>query len=190
MYESFDDGNLEVSKGIIGSTPDILCLHLSTGTPKGVVISHANILSFLEWSINNYQITNNDVFAQVSPMYFDNSVFDFYTALFSGASLVPIKKEITNDLKELISLIDITKCSIWFSVPSFLVYLQTMKVLNDKTFSKYKNFYVWGRGFPKHELKKLYNLYKRQAKIINVYGPTEGYVFAPHMKFQKMILKK
>ena len=175
LYESFDDGNLEVSKGIIGSTPAyIMFTSGSTGTPKGVVISHANILSFLEWSINNYQITNNDVFAQVSPMYFDNSVFDFYTALFSGASLVPIKKEITNDLKELISLIDITKCSIWFSVPSFLVYLQTMKVLNDKTFQSIRIFMFGGEGFPKHELKKLYNLYKRQAKIINVYGPTEG----------------
>ena len=86
-------------------------------------------------------------------MYFDNSVFDFYTALFSGASLVPIKKEITNDLKELISLIDITKCSIWFSVPSFLVYLQTMKVLNDKTFQSIRIFMFGGEGFPKHELK-------------------------------------
>ena len=95
LYESFDDGNLEVSKGIIGSTPAyIMFTSGSTGTPKGVVISHANILSFLEWSINNYQITNNDDFAQVSPMYFGNSVFDFYTALFSGASLVPIKKKL------------------------------------------------------------------------------------------------
>ena len=135
LFDLFDDKNLEISNHIIGSTPAyVMFTSGSTGTPKGVVISHANILSFIAWSINKYQITSNDSFAQVSPMYFDNSVFDFYTALFSGASLVPIKKEITTNLIELIALIDIIKCTIWFSVPSFLVYLQTMKALNDKTF--------------------------------------------------------
>ena len=107
-------------------------------------------------------------------MYFDNSVFDFYTALFSGASLVPIKKEITTNLIELIALIDIIKCTIWFSVPSFLVYLQTMKALNDKTFQSIRIFMFRGEGFPKTQLKKFYHLYRHNAKIINVYGPTEG----------------
>jgi D-alanine--poly(phosphoribitol) ligase subunit 1 len=175
LFDLFDDKNLEISNHIIGSTPAyVMFTSGSTGTPKGVVISHANILSFIAWSINKYQITSNDSFAQVSPMYFDNSVFDFYTALFSGASLVPIKKEITTNLIELIALIDIIKCTIWFSVPSFLVYLQTMKALNDKTFQSIRIFMFGGEGFPKTELKKFYHLYRHNAKIINVYGPTEG----------------
>ena len=146
----------------------------STGTPKGVTISHNNVLSFLRWSIKRYGITTKDRFAQVSPMYFDNSVFDFYTALFGGASLVPIKKELTKSPFELVKYIDQMKCTIWFSVPSLLVYLQTMKVINENTFKTIRVFTFGGEGFPKHKLKKLYNLYKKQAKFINVYGPTEG----------------
>ena len=175
IFDQFDDSNLEVSKNIIGSTPAyIMFTSGSTGTPKGVIISHANILSFLGWSIDRFKIDSKDIFAQVSPMYFDNSVFDFYTALFSGASLVPIKKEITKNLTELINLIDATKCSIWFSVPSFLIYLQTMRVLNNDTFQSVRTFIFGGEGYPKGQLKKLYQIYGQQAKIINVYGPTEG----------------
>lgn len=175
LLERFDDKNLETSRQIIGSTPAyIMFTSGSTGTPKGVTISHASILSFLGWSIDRYDVTPKDRFAQVSPMYFDNSVFDFYTALFSGASLVPIKKETTTNLPELIDLVDSMKCTIWFSVPSFLVYLQTMRALNDKTFQSIRVFTFGGEGFPKGELKKLYKLYGNKAKLINVYGPTEG----------------
>jgi D-alanine--poly(phosphoribitol) ligase subunit 1 len=175
IFEKFNDKNLKISNKIIGSTPAyIMFTSGSTGAPKGVTISHANILSFLGWSIDRYEVTNKDIFAQVSPMYFDNSVFDFYAALFSGASLVPIKKEITTNLPKLIDLVDSMQCTIWFSVPSFLVYLQTMKVLTDKTFQSIRVFTFGGEGFPKNELKKLYNLYSKKAKLINVYGPTEG----------------
>ena len=175
IFDSFDKFDLEVSTNIIGSTPAyIMFTSGSTGIPKGVTISHANILSFLGWSIDRYKINYNDIFAQVSPMYFDNSVFDFYTSLFSGASLVPIKKEVTTNIPELIDLVDSMNCTIWFSVPSYLVYLQTMRALNEKTFQSIKTFIFGGEGYPKAELKKLYSLYSKQAKIVNVYGPTEG----------------
>jgi D-alanine--poly(phosphoribitol) ligase subunit 1 len=173
--DEFSDENLEDSKKIIGTTPAyIMFTSGSTGKPKGVAISHANILSFLGWSIDRYEVTSSDIFAQVSPMYFDNSVFDFYTALFSGASIVPIKREIATSPLELVRFVDSMQCTIWFSVPSFLVYLQTMRVLNENTFQSIRIFTFGGEGFPKNELKKFFNLYAKQAKLINVYGPTEG----------------
>ena len=175
IFDRFDDRNLEISNSLTGSTPAyIMFTSGSTGVPKGAVISHANIISFLGWSINRFKINNNDRFAQISPLYFDNSVFDFYTALFSGASLVPIKKEMITNLNDLINLVDKLKCTIWFSVPSLLVYLQTMKALNEKTFQTLRLFIFGGEGFPKAELKKLYDLYSSKAKLVNVYGPTEA----------------
>jgi D-alanine--poly(phosphoribitol) ligase subunit 1 len=146
----------------------------STGIPKGVAITHQNVLSFINWSTDRYNITPCDIFANVSPMYFDNSVFDFYTALFSGASLFPIKKELLSKPKELLQAIDATGCTIWFSVPSMLIYLMTMRALSKNSFGSIRVISFGGEGFNKSELKKLYDLYGDRIDFINVYGPTEG----------------
>jgi D-alanine--poly(phosphoribitol) ligase subunit 1 len=65
----------------------------STGMPKGVAVTHQNVLHFIQWGIERFGIDHSDNFANLSPMYFDNSVFDFYVALFSGASLTPVHRE-------------------------------------------------------------------------------------------------
>ena len=175
LYLEQDDENLKLTQNIPSSNPAyIMFTSGSTGTPKGVLISHANILSFLQWSIDRYEITHKDRFLQVSPIYFDNSVFDFYTALFSGASLVPVSKEISKNPFELVKLCDRMKCSIWFSVPSLFVYLLSMRVLNKENLKYIRVFTFGGEGFPKGELKKLYSLYSDRAKFVNVYGPTEA----------------
>ena len=175
LFSNQCDKNLDVSKYIIGAVPAyIMFTSGSTGTPKGVTISHDNLISFIRWSINRFEVSPKDRFAQLSPLYFDNSVFDFYTALFSGASLVPISKLKSEKPLEVVELVDRLKCTIWFSVPSFLVYLLTMRVLTKDTFESIRAFIFGGEGFPKGELKKLYNLYGDKAKLVNVYGPTEG----------------
>ncbi|MCU7835984.1 MAG: amino acid adenylation domain-containing protein [gamma proteobacterium symbiont of Taylorina sp.] len=167
--------NLELTKKTVGSHPAyIMFTSGSTGIPKGVLVSHQSILNFIRWSINRYKITSYDRLVQVSPMYFDNSVFDFYTALFSGASLAPISKEISKNPQGFVNLIDALECTILFSVPSLLVYLLTMRVLTEYTLKTIRVFTFGGEGFPKGELKKLYNLYSHRAKFINVYGPTEA----------------
>jgi len=145
----------------------------STGKPKGVAISHQNILHFICWSITCYKIKSEDVIANVNPMFFDNSVFDFYSSIFSGASLVPIKKSIVSSAKSLVEYIDIMNCTIFFSVPSLFIFLTTMRVLTDKSFSKMRVITFGGEGYPKNELKKIYDLFSSRIKFINVYGPTE-----------------
>ncbi len=146
----------------------------STGIPKGAAITHQNVINFIAWTTKRYEVKENDVFANISPMFFDNSVFDFYTALFSGASIAPLKKELIETPKELVNLVDNLECTIWFSVPSALIYLMTMRVLSKDTFKAMRIISFGGEGYPKSELIKLYDLYKERVKLINVYGPTEG----------------
>ncbi len=173
--KNFKKSNLEITLTVSSNFPAyIMFTSGSTGIPKGVTISHSNIISFISWSIELYDIKCNDIFAQLSPMYFDNSVFDFYTAFFSGASLAPIKKDVLSNPKQLVSDIDELQCTIWFSVPSLLVYLTTMRVLTKENLNHVRIFTFGGEGFPKAELKKLFDLYSSNAQLINVYGPTEG----------------
>ena len=145
----------------------------STGVPKGVVISHANVLNFIQWGIACYQVRREDIFTNVNPLYFDNSVFDFYIALFSGACLVAFSREIIDNPSELVTLVEHFGCTIWFSVPSMLIYLSALRLLNKDRWSQMRVITFGGEGFPKSELKKLYDLYSDHCRFVNVYGPTE-----------------
>ena len=145
----------------------------STGIPKGVAVTHANLTHFIAWAQNCFSVKTSDIFANLSPMYFDNSVFDFYSALFSGASLVPISKEMLNQPYELIPFVDKMSCSIWFCVPSLLMYLMSMKAFSLSPLKTIRSISFGGEGYPKIELKKLYDMFHQTAQLVNVYGPTE-----------------
>jgi len=145
----------------------------STGTPKGVAVTHQNVLHLIAWGQERFNISSQDNFANLSPMYFDNSVFDFYVALFSGASLTPISREILSKPYELIEFVGGMKCTVWFSVPSLLMYLMTMKALTTEKLPSLRQIVFGGEGYPKPELKKLYTMFANQAQLVNVYGPTE-----------------
>lgn len=145
----------------------------STGFPKGAVMSHNNLLNLVDWAKDTFNITSNDRFTSVNPIYFDNSVFDFYGSIFNGASIVPFSIENTKNPKDLVRLIDETNCTNWFSVPSMLIYLLTTKALRKDNFKSIKKIVFGGEGFSKNQLKKLYQFFGETKEFFNVYGPTE-----------------
>jgi D-alanine--poly(phosphoribitol) ligase subunit 1 len=136
-------------------------------------MSHNNVLNFICWAQDRFQITPEDTFSNVNPMYFDNSVFDFYVSLFSGASMVPLAPAQVRNPRQLLDVINNLRCTIWFSVPSLLVYLLATRALDADDLPAVRKIIFGGEGFPKPKLKKLYDLFGRRAEFENVYGPTE-----------------
>ena len=145
----------------------------STGFPKGAVMSHGNVLNFIRWGQTTFGLTPDDVLTNVNPVYFDNSVFDVYIALFSGASICPIVADTMDGPRAIVKTVSRLGCTIWFSVPSFLVYLLTTKALDADDFAAMRCIVFGGEGFPKPKLAKLYQLFASRARLVNVYGPTE-----------------
>lgn len=145
----------------------------STGVPKGVAVTHQNVLHLIAWGHERFGITERDNFANLSPMYFDNSVFDFYVGLFSGAALSPIPRDLLTKPYELVHYVSARACTIWFSVPSALMYLMAMKAIAPGTLTHLRAIIFGGEGYPKVELKKLLDRFAGQATLVNVYGPTE-----------------
>ncbi len=146
----------------------------STGTPKGVAISHASVLNFIRWARVEFSITPEDVLSGVNPVYFDNSVFDFYAALFSGAALAPLPRETVAAPPELVRRVGELGCTLWFSVPSLLIYLTTLRQLRPTSWPAMRCLVFGGEGYPKKELHKLYEMFHPRSRLVNVYGPTEG----------------
>ena len=164
----------EIVNGIEGNTPAyIMFTSGSTGFPKGVAISHANVLNFIEWSKSTYRITSDDVFTNINPLHFDNSVFDFYSALFTGATLIPVTDDYLKNPKKMIERLNLVKPTIWFSVPSMLVYALRLRSIRKEDLPTLRVVTFGGEGFPKGQLRQLWELWGNRVQFINVYGPTE-----------------
>lgn len=145
----------------------------STGFPKGVVISHQNIMNFVNWSKTTYCTSVEDVFTNINPMHFDNSVFDFYSSLFSGAALIPVGENLTINPRKLLEALNTVEPTVWFSVPSMLVYVLNMRALKKEDLPSLRVVTFGGEGFPKNQLRKLWDFWGNRVRFVNVYGPTE-----------------
>jgi len=164
----------EVCHHVTGNKPAYLMFTSgSTGFPKAVIISHANVLNFIAWTKLIYKTTENDIFTNINPMYFDNSVFDFYASLFTGATLIPITEDLNKNPRKLIEQLNILKPTIWFSVPSMLVYVLKLRALKETDLPNLRIITFGGEGFPKNQLRNLWSILGHRVEIVNVYGPTE-----------------
>ena len=145
----------------------------STGLPKGAVMSHANLVNFVRWARHEFSLSPADVFTNVNPLYFDNSVFDLYASLMNGAALVPFDARTMKDPYRVFRRIDELRCTIYFSVPSLLIYFQTLKMITPSSFAHVRCVIFGGEGYPKNKLKELFDCLQARAELVNVYGPTE-----------------
>jgi len=144
----------------------------STGEPKGVMLSHQNALTFIEWCADVFQIRSEDHLSSHAPLHFDLSVFDVYNAIEAGAAVHMIPDNLLPFPAGLAEFMEKHAISVWYSVPSALVYLVLHGNLQTRDLRRLRLILFAGEVFPMKYLRQLANLLPN-AELYNLYGPTE-----------------
>jgi amino acid adenylation domain-containing protein len=144
----------------------------STGMPKGVVITHANVLHFIEWATRYFGIGPSDRISGHPPLHFDLSMFDLFGAFAAGAQLHLVPPELNLLPNRLADFIRRSELSQWFSVPSVLNYMAKFDVLRTPDFPALTRVLWCGEVFPTASL--VYWMRRLpHVTFTNLYGPTE-----------------
>ena len=144
----------------------------STGIPKGVVITHANVIHFVEWAIAYFGMDSSDRVSAHPPLNFDLSVLDIFGTFAVGGQLHLVPSEVNllpNKLAELIRTAALTQ---WFSVPSALNYMAKFDVVKFDDFPALRRVLWCGEVLPTPSL--IYWMERLpHVRFTNLYGPTE-----------------
>ena len=144
----------------------------STGVPKGVMIPHKAIIDYIEWCVEIYALTGEDVIANHAPLYFDNSTFDLYCAFKTGATLHLVHEELNSVLPRLVNWLSTRKITTFFCVPSVLTMLLRSRRLKPDSFPKMRHLIAAGEVLPRDILAEWMDMYPH-IQFTNMYGPTE-----------------
>lgn len=144
----------------------------STGDPKGVIISHRNIITYMEWSGEAFGFDETTIFGSQTPFYFSMSVLDIFQTIRTGAKFVIIPKKLFSLPGDLISYIDENKINTIYWVPSALCQLANINALNNSKLKCIKKVLFAGEVMPAKQL----NMWRKalpDAFYANLFGPTE-----------------
>lgn len=154
----------------------------STGEPKGVMITKKNVASFVEafWAMG-YNIDEKDRCLQMFELTFDLSVMSYLIPLLKGACIYTIPK---GNIKYsyIFELLDEKELTVALMVPSILNYLRPY--FNEINCPKMKYSLFCGEALHTQIVEEWSDCIPN-ARIDNVYGPTEDTIFCTYYTYNK-----
>ncbi|HVP30364.1 MAG TPA: amino acid adenylation domain-containing protein [Myxococcota bacterium] len=142
----------------------------TTGTPKGVGVTHANVRSYVEASLEVYRPDERDRFSQHPDLTFDVSVHDLWLCWASGASLHPVPVRALMSPARFIRERELT---FWGSVPSVIAFLRGLGQLAPGSLPTLRCSTFCGEPLPA-EAASVWQRAAPGSEIHNLYGPTEA----------------
>ena len=169
--ESYPDSPVE-SQNASHDPAHILFTSGSTGTPKGVVLSHSNIIHFIEWATTYFGMESTDRACAHPPLHFDMSMLDIFSMAAVGGELHLAKRDLhllPNKLAEFIRTTELTQL---YFVPPVLNYLAKFDAIKFNDFPALRRVIWAGDVLPTPAL--IYWMTRLpHVRFTNLYGPTE-----------------
>lgn len=154
---------------------DPLCLintSGSTGVPKSVILSHRSTIDFIDWCLDTFDFTSQDEFGSLSPLYFDIYTLELYISMKTGASIHLIPEQTAAFPAQLIEFLANRRISFIFWVPTIMVNIANLGLLDKFDLSALRRVFFAGEVFPTKHL----NMWRKSlpnAQFVNLYGPIE-----------------
>jgi acyl-coenzyme A synthetase/AMP-(fatty) acid ligase len=142
----------------------------STGKPKGVPITHQNVQNYVENINRLMQFSPNDRFTNTFDLTFDLSIHDMFISWSNAAALYCIAEK---SLMAPARFLKKNKISCWFSVPSVANVMKRLRMLKDNAFPDMRYALFCGEPLL-HSLAEKWQEAAPNAKLFNIYGPTEA----------------
>lgn len=147
----------------------------STGTPKGVALSHRGTIDFMDWVFDTFTFDETVVIGSLSPFYFDIYTLELILCLNKAATLVIIPEQLAAFPANLMEFLAEKKVSFLFWVPTVMVNMANLGLLEKIPLPDLKTIFFAGEVFPTRHL----NMWRRAlpvTRFVNLYGPIEIHV--------------
>ncbi len=154
----------------------------TTGVPKGVPITRSNLAGFIAaFFAMDIQMDDSDKCLQMFELTFDLSVMSYLAPLLKGACVYTIPKDKIK-FNYIAELFEEQHLTVALMVPSIIHYLRPYFDEIDCTSMRYSLF--CGEALPL-DVTKEWGACIPNARIMNVYGPTEDTIFCTHYTFNR-----
>lgn len=168
-----DDLLIKRRKALIDTDPFcIINTSGSTGTPKGVVLNHKSFFDFLDWAVERFGFDGKEVIGSLSPAVFDIFDFEMCMMMRKGAKLVLLDASLASFPVRLIEMLNTNRVNFIFWVPSIMVNVANLELLDKVPIPSLKMVWFAGEVFPTKQFLYWYDKFDN-ALFVNLYGPIE-----------------
>lgn len=133
---------------------------------------HAGVVNQLRWMRDHYRLAGDDIMMLRTPVTFDLSVWELFSALTCGASLVVAGSDAHSDPSAVARLMAEYRVTTVDFVPSLLSAF--LEVADRREFPNLRRVMCIGEALPADTVRRFRDL--SDARIDNLYGPTEAAV--------------
>lgn len=164
---------LQLRNNIIDT--DIACIintSGSTGVPKSVALTHRGFIDYVQSVSTAKLVDNNEIVGSLAPIVFDHFSYELCLLLMKACSLVLIPESYAAFPIRMLELLKRHNVSFIFWVPTIMVNIANMNLLENIDLPSLKKIWFAGEVFPTIK----FNYWKehlQEALFVNLYGPTE-----------------
>jgi non-ribosomal peptide synthetase component F len=120
----------------------------STGTPKGVVLNHRSFFDFMAVSQEKFGFDGSEILGSLSPVVFDIFDFELCMLMMFGSQIVLLDAMLAAFPARLLESLAANHVSFIFWVPSIMVNIANMQLLDKIALPDLKLVWFAGEVFP------------------------------------------